>query len=351
MVLKGLIRIIAPGLVILAGGACERSIPAEEVVLYSSVDDTYLRALVSEFERETGIHVRVKGDTEQVKTFGLVQVVLDERNSPRADVWWSSEPFGSIMLAREGVLEPYEPACAADFGEAGWPSHLKDTQSRWHGVALRARVIAFNTERLEAGDVPRTLRELTDARWRGRVGIANPLFGTTRGHLGAIALEWGDEALEAWLTEMKANGLRVYDGNAAAVRAVAYGEVDICLTDTDDVWAGQRNGWPVDCVYEVVEADGSDRRSFGALTFPTTAGLVKGGPNPDAARTLLEFILSERCERFLAESDSHNVPVRGWVAAEFPRYAIPTPAACDLAEVAERVDGAARIAARVLGLD
>lgn len=342
--------VVAAGVTLLATGSCERSVPPGEVVLYSSVDDAYLRALVLAFERETGIRVRVKGDTEQVKTFGLVQVVLDERSSPRADAWWSSEPFGSIRLAREGVLAPYEPACASDFGEAGWPAHLKDPQGRWHGVALRARVIAFNTDRLKPEEAPRTLRELTDEKWRGRVGIANPLFGTTRGHMGAIALEWGDEALEAWLTEMKANGMRVYDGNAAALRAVAYGEVDVCLTDTDDVWAGQRNGWPVDCVYEVVEAQG-EQRSFGALTFPTTAGLVNGGPNPDAARTLLEFILSERCERFLAESDSHNVPVREWVAAEFPRYAIPTPAECDLEKVAERVDRAARIAARVLGLD
>lgn len=319
-----------------------------EVVLYSSVDDYLVREVVREFERETGIAVLLVGDTEATKTTGLVHRLIAERRRPRADVWWSSEPFGTMRLAEEGLLEPYR-SIAEEEMSGSWPAELRDPEGLWYGFGSRARVIVYNTRRVPPERVPRTLRELAAPAWQGRVGMARPQFGTTRGHMGALTAACGGEAFREWLTAMRAGGLRLYDGNASVVRAVAYGEIDAGLTDTDDVWSGQGQGWPVALAFESVDGTGPGLCSFGPLRVPNTIARVRGGPNPDAAGALIDFVLSERVERMLAASDSHNAPVRPAVAAEFSAWAVPPGRTPDLASVARAMPEALRICDEVLG--
>ncbi|MFG0286280.1 MAG: extracellular solute-binding protein [Phycisphaerales bacterium JB039] len=324
-------------------GACGERGPAP-VTLYSSVDGEFLREVVAEYERRTGVRVNIIGDTEATKTTGLVERVLAERVRPRGDVWWSSEALGSARLASEGALEPVELDEAALGFPDGWPEHLRAPDRSWRGFAARARVICFNTERVRPEDVPRDLAELTDPKWRGRVGLARPQFGTTRTHMAALVGAHGAEAFEAWLRAMEANGMRLFDGNSTVVRAVAQGQIDLCLTDTDDVWAGQRNGWPVDLVYEAPHG----AISRGALLIPNTAGLIAGAPNRAGGLDLLRFILSPDVERMLAESDSHNAPVRPGLAAEYGRWAIPDPWLVEVAAIEASAPQAMAICDEVL---
>jgi iron(III) transport system substrate-binding protein len=329
---------------LIVGAGCGRS--DSEVVLYSSVDDYVLDEVVAAFEDETGIRVKLLGDTEATKTTGLVERLIAERDDPRADVWWSSEPFGTVRLAQVGVLGPSETVHEHDF-DTGWPAPMKGFG--WYGFAMRSRVIVYASDRLDAGDAPTTLAELTDARWSGRVGIAKPQFGTTRGHAAALAQRWGLEGFESWLTELEGNGLRVYDGNATVVRAVATGEIDVGLTDTDDVYAAQRNGWDVAIAPfpEDPTSGGGGGRGGGwagvPFWIPNTAGLVRNGPNPANAQLLLDFILSADVERLIAETDSRNTPIRS------PEGAAAMANEIDYIDVADHVPGAMAACERVLG--
>ena len=316
---------------------------AAAVVLYSSVDSYVLRELVAAFEAETGAEVRVVGDTEATKTTGLVERLLTERDQPAAHVWWSSEPIGTIKLARSGVLAPFEPASAPAF-EDGWPAGLVGENRLWHGFGQRARVIAFNTDVLDDASAPKTLEALTQPAWRGRVGFAKPQFGTTRGHMGALLDRWGEARFEAWLTTLRENGARIYDGNATVIRAIRNGEIDIGLTDTDDVWHAHRNGWPIGMTISPNSADAP-----GSMLMPNTAALIARPDTPDAARELLDWILSPRCEALLAESDSRNIPIFASVAAEHPDLAIESPWRPDFAAVADATPEAMRIVDRVFG--
>ncbi|MBL9030396.1 MAG: ABC transporter substrate-binding protein [Phycisphaerae bacterium] len=294
-----------------------------EVVLYTSCDDYLLREVIPAFEAKAGVRVRVVGDTESTKTTGLVQRVLAERDRPRADVWWSNEPFGTIRLDGEGLLARPARPIAGGADRAAW---LIGPEGRWHGFALRSRAIVYNTKRVQ--DPPRDEATLSDPAWRGRIGMARPQFGTTRGLLGHLWHTMGREGFEGWARGMKANGVRVFDGNSAVVRAVAEGVVDVGLTDSDDVHAGIREGWPVAMV--VGEA---------SLLIPNTAGLVRGGPNSASGATLLEFLLGEEVERMLARSDSRTMPARLGLAEEFADNALPARPA-DLAAVAGSADAA-----------
>tara|TARA_E500000318_G_scaffold12972_5_gene12015 strand:+ start:14577 stop:15656 length:1080 start_codon:yes stop_codon:yes gene_type:complete len=281
----------------------------QRVTLYTSVDDEFARMVVAQFEEETGISVDVLGDTEATKTTGLVTRLQSEKDNPTCDVWWASEPMGTILLARDGVLEP--GGMEGTVGE-DWPNELHAQDWSWVGTALRSRVIVYAPGRVE--EPPTSMHELIDPKYKGRIGMARPQFGTTRIHMALLAASWDPQGLEQWLEALKANGVRLYDGNASVVRGVAMGEIDVGLTDTDDVWSGQENGWDVEIAKserEAIDIPPASRFYFPVdrVLIPNTVAVIKGAPNPDLAKQLAAYLTSASVERLLYESTSGNLPV------------------------------------------
>ncbi|MGD9688413.1 MAG: extracellular solute-binding protein [Phycisphaerales bacterium] len=327
---------------LVAPSACSRDDSAQTVVLYSSVDDAVARPLIAAFEKRTGLRVVLVGDTEATKTTGLVQRLLAEKDAPRADVWWSSEALGTAKLSNAGIFAPYSSKPNEGDFEGGWPRPLRGIDGDWYGFALRPRVFVYHTQRVVPADVPRTLVDLTRPRFKSRVGIASPQFGTTRGHFAALRTLAGESPFDAWYAALKDNGVRLYDGNASVVRAVHLGEIDVGLTDHDDVLAGQANQWPVAAAYEAagVQATPDELQRFGpiaggmgTLMIPNTVALVRGARHLQNACRLIDFLLSPEVERDLARSSSGNVPVRPALATEFPNLAVPAPLVIDWEEV------------------
>lgn len=302
-----------------------------EVVLYTSVDDFLVRPIIAQFEQESGVKVMLVTDTEATKTTGLVERLKTEKDAPRADVWWSSEALGTQELAREGLLEPFVPRAAAEFPQ-GWPGGIKADDGSWYGFAQRARVLVYSSNRFSKSTAPTRLRDLTDPKFLGRVGMARPQFGTTRTHLAFLIASQGEEATRLWLSGMVGNGVKLYDGNASVVRAVAFGEIDVAITDTDDVLAGKANTWPVEMAFEVADKPNARVNGLpcaGTLVIPNTVARIKGGPNPNQAARLANFILSPGVERALATSASGNIPIRDALAKELKMTPIPTVAPVD----------------------
>lgn len=360
-----------PALAALPLAACTRDGDSREhrVVVYCSADDVYARPIFEQFERGTGIKIEALFDTEATKTTGLVQRLIDEKGSPRCDVWWSSEPFGTIRLADEGVLDPYDSGWAQkQAGQAGlpqWPAALRGEGSGgWYGFATRARVFVVNTKYVEVSQRPGCLADLCRPVFKGRVGMARPQFGTTRGHIAAVAAEYGEQGLREWLTRLKANDMRLLDGNGAVVRAVSTGDLHVGLADTDDVYAGQREGWSVERVYEGKAASAFDdapktaaARGMGTVELPNTVALVKraGRRNEVAAQHLIDYLISPAAQLALAKSESRNKPIavrkEEIVAAGLDpaTFEIPTPASVDLHKTAKMMATAMKIVDEVFG--
>ena len=307
-----------------------------QVVLYCSVDQSIAEPIIAEFERQSGIEVLVRFDTEASKTVGLVQRIRAEAVSPVADVFWSSEVFHTIRLAREGLLARYSSNQTEH-----WPAKFADSNGRWYGFGLRGRVIAYNTKRVSSDDAPRSLEDILDNKWKGRLVMAAPEFGTTGGDVASWFAHYGGEQAKKILQRLKANKIRLVDGNSTAVRIIATGQADVCLTDTDDVYAAQRNGWPIAMNY-------LNQGSDGPLAIPNTAAVIKAGPNPEQAGELMDFLLSERLEQMLAQSDSHNSPIRPSLAKQFERYVIPKPLDVSYEKVADQLPTAIRTAREIL---
>ena len=338
-------KIVFPGLVIIITACFFSILPScrknprqnyRKVVLYCSVDQTIAEPIIAEFERQTGIDVLARFDTEASKTVGLIQRIRAEAASPIADVFWSNEIFHTIRLARESLLAPYGSDTTKD-----WPERYADPKGRWYGFALRARVIAYNTKRITAGDAPKCLEDVLDSKWKGRIVMAAPEFGTTGGDVASWFAHYDSARATEILEGLKANDIRLVAGNSTTVRMVATGQADVCFTDTDDVYAAQRNGWPVAMNY-------LDQGGDGTLAIPNIAALIKGAGNPEEAEELMEFLLSEQLEKMLLVSDSHNCPIRPALAEQFKMYVIPKPLGVDYEKVADRLPMAIRTAREVL---
>jgi iron(III) transport system substrate-binding protein len=329
----------------LLGLSCKDRSDQPQVVLYCSVDQEVAEPIIAGFEKQSGIRVLAKYDTEASKTVGLAQRLRAEAAAPAADVFWSGEVFHTIRLAREGLLAPY---CGEGILPSNRGQDARDTRGRdalatqgqdglaafadpngcWHGFALRGRAIGYNTSRVPAAEAPKSLEDVLAAKWKGRLVMASPAFGTTGGDVASWFAHYGPDRARQILRGLKENNVRLVSGNSTAVRMVATGQADICFTDTDDIYAGQRNGWPI--AMNFLDQDGD-----GVLAIPNTAALVKGGPNPESARVLMRFLLSEALERRLVESDSHNSPIHPQIAKEYPQYAIPHPLQVDYGGVAD----------------
>src|SRR5262245_14446900 len=269
-------RTVRPVLIALAAAlpACAPS--PGEVVVYTSVDEIYAQDLFRRFREETGLAVRPVFDTEEAKTLGLVHRLVAERERPQADVFWNGECARTALLKEKGVLEAYRAPTAAAIGPE-W----RDPDGCWTGFGARARVIVYNTGRVK--DPPRTLAELAEPKWRGRVAMANPVFGTTAAHVAALAQQGGDDAAIRLLTSLKANGLRVVGGNSHVRDLVAKGACDVGLTDSDDVWVGKERGDPIAMIFP-------DQKGEGTLVIPNSVALVRGAPRAANGRKFIDWV-------------------------------------------------------------
>jgi iron(III) transport system substrate-binding protein len=302
------------------------------VVVYSSMDAPFAEQVFSEFQKQTGLRVVFVPDAEASKTTGLVNRLILEKDRPRADVWWSNEWFGTQQLAAAGVLEAYRPPTAGDL-----PAGYRDEGGLWTAFAARPRVLVYNTSFLRREDLPTRIGQLTAAPWRGRVTMADPRFGTTRGWAAAMLVKLGEAEGKRFLIELRASCPTISAGNSGVVRTVARaaaaGDVVLGLTDADDVHLAKARGEPVDMAYLDQEEGG-----IGTLLIPNSVALVRGAPHPAAARRLIEFLASAHVERMLADSDSRNIPLRPVLAAEYPQLRVEKPMDVDSAEVARQYE-------------
>ncbi len=311
--------------VVFLSGCSQDSPP---IGVYVSADEYVARPILNDFTDQTGIRILIVGDTEATKTTGLVERIRSEKDNVIADVFWSSEAFLTIRLANEGLLAPHHSDTSRSWDEA-W----KHSDHLWFGFSPRPRVVVFDPERVSPRSIPDSLEELVEPIWRDRIVMADPRFGTTGGQLAALRWWYVQnedvDGYEQWVAGLADNGVRVLPGgNAAVVEEVQSGRASIGLTDADDVRAANRLGAGL-AMKTVGPTD-----SVGTFMMPNTVAIVNGSTNPDAGR-LVDFLLSDKVARALAESVSGNVPIKSDIAREYPDLQVPDQMKTDLGKAAE----------------
>jgi iron(III) transport system substrate-binding protein len=279
-------------------------------------------------------------DTEETKSTGLANRLIAEQARPQADVFWSNEPVRTLVLKSRGVLRPYRSPSAE-----GIPRALVDAEGYWTGFSARIRVIAYNTTLVKPEEAPQSIFDLADPKWRSQAAMADPRFGSTSFHVAALYAMAGDEKMDDFFRRLKANGVRVVDGNSVVRDLVARGDVKIGLTDTDDVNVAIEDGQPIAMVLP-------DAAGLGVPVMPNMVSLIANGPHVDEGQRLIDYLLSPDVERQLAQSEAVQIPLHAGVPGPKNIPAIETfrPMTLDYTKAAARVEDVTGRLAGILGL-
>jgi iron(III) transport system substrate-binding protein len=246
----------------------------------------------------------------------------------------------TLVLKSRGVLAPYRSPSAD-----GIPEGLIDPEGYWTGFSARIRVIAYNTTLVEREEAPRSVFDLADPKWRGQVAIADPRFGSTSFHVAALYAVAGDERMDEFFRQLRANELRVVDGNSVVRDMVARGEVKVGLTDTDDVNVALEDDQPIAMILP-------DESGLGVPVMPNMVSLIASAPSPEAGRRLIDYLLSPEVEARLARSKAVQIPLHVGVEGpkNLPEIATFEPMTLDYALAAARVEEVTARLAAILGL-
>ena len=259
---------------------------AGSLTVYSGRTENLIGPLLDDFTEATGIGVEVRYG----QSADLALLIDQEGDRSRADVFISQSPGAIGFLAGEGRLQPIAAEALALVAP-----EFRSADGLWVGMSGRVRVVVWNTDLLEAGDLPASVFDLTDPRYRGMVAVA-PANGSFQDFVTAMRELHGDEATSAWLEGLVANDAATYANNTAIVQAVGRGEVPMGLVNHYYNLRALAEDPGLPTVNHFF-ADGD----VGSLLIATAIGVTRTADDPALAGRLVEFMLGEDAQRFFSE--------------------------------------------------
>lgn len=284
------------------------------LVIYSGRARTLVEPLIERFQRETGIEVEVRyGNTPQ-----LALAIQQEGRRTPADVFWAQDTGPLQMLSETGVFSELPADLYARI-----PETFTTTDRTWVATSGRARTLVYSPARVVAGELPRSVYDLTDPKWRGRIGWA-PANASFQAFVTAMRAEHGEARARQWLTGVMANQPKAYSANTPIVQAVAAGEIDVGLPNHYYLVRLKKEN-PALAAEQTFFADGD----IGNLVFVAGAAVLRASTHQADAVRLLRFLLSAESQRYFTNTVSEypvttDVPAApGLVAPEALTRAAP----------------------------
>jgi iron(III) transport system substrate-binding protein len=277
--------------IILAAAIGATPLTAQELTLYSGRGETLVAPIIEAFERESGITVNVR----YAGTAELAILLQEEGDATPADLFWGQDP-GALAAVVDQLAQLPEDM----LGKV--PEAYRDREGRWIATSGRQRVLVVSTENVSEDELPASILDLTDERYRGRVGWA-PTNGSFQLHVTAMRHELGEEATREWLEAMIENEPIVFSNNTAIVQGVGDGEADFGLTN--NYYLGRFLMSAPDFPARNVTFEDGD---IGNLLSVAAIGVTAASDRYDEAVQFIEFLLSPQAQQFFA-SQVNEYPV------------------------------------------
>ncbi|TVQ38048.1 MAG: iron ABC transporter substrate-binding protein [Geminicoccaceae bacterium] len=281
--------------VMMALGAFAGPAMATEITLYSGRGEALVSPLIAAFEKETGITVNVR----YAGTSELAVLLQEEGERSPADLFWAQDA-GAL-----GAVASRFQALPTDLLERV-PAAYRDREGRWIATSGRGRVLYYSTERVSTDELPASVFDLTDERYRGRVAWA-PTNGSFQAFVTGMRVAHGDEVTRDWLQAMAANDARAFRNNTTQAIGIADGEVDFSLNNNYYLLrflAGDAN-YPVG---STLFADDD----IGNLLLVAGIGVLDTASQSEGALQFVEFLLSPQAQQYFT-GQVFEYPVTGEV--------------------------------------
>ena len=268
------------------------------LTVYSGRSEELVGPLFALFTEQTGIQVSARyGDTAE-----LAAQLIEEGDASPAQVYFAQDAGALGAVDAAGLFAPLPASVATTVPEA-----YRAANADWTGVTGRARVIAYDPEQVPAAEVPQSVFELTDPKWKGQVAIA-PTNASFQAFVTAMRVSQGDEVTKQWLEGLVANDVQTYEKNGLILDAVDTGQAALGLIN--------HYYW-----YEKAAEVGADAmRAQIAFTKPddpgslvNVAGVGMLADNPNAVR-FVEWLLTPQTQEWFVQN-TFEYPLLPSVAA------------------------------------
>jgi iron(III) transport system substrate-binding protein len=273
------------------------------MTLYNGQHAQTTHALVAAFEKQTGIHVNERDGDEAE----LTQQIEQEGSASPADVMYTENSPALMALEEKHLLAPAPPAVLSQV-----PSKYSSPGGDWVGVSARVSVMVYNTSRLSPSQLPTSVLDLADPKWKGKLALA-PTETDFQPVVTSVARAHGNAAALAWLKGLKANASsHIEPDNETVTADVNSGQAAIGLVD--------HYYW-----YRLAEQNGTSKMHSAVAYFAagdpgyvvdvSGAGVLKASKHQAAAEKFLAFLVSAEGQQVMVGSDSFEYPLRPGVSA------------------------------------
>jgi iron(III) transport system substrate-binding protein len=261
-----------------------------DLVIYTGRSEPLIQPVIDAFKAEyPNVNVLLKAGSNSE----LANALIEEQVNPQADVFVTTELFTIQSLAQMGLFESYLPTGADQL-----PSEFLGADNTWTGLTRRARVIMYNKDLVPVDELPTSIFDLTDAKWRGQIAAAGSTNGSMQAQIAAMRQLVGEETTQEWLYGLIANEVTFFGGHTDVRKAVGAGEFKLGLVNHYYFYLQQAEGSNVGIIFPD-QGEGQ----IGLITNATSAAIVKGGKNLTAAQAFLDFLVSETGQKLFAEQN------------------------------------------------
>ncbi|MGA1802930.1 iron ABC transporter substrate-binding protein [Rhizobium sp. HT1-10] len=190
----------------------------EGIVVYNAQHETLTQAWADGFTKETGIKVTIRNGSDMQ----FANQIIEEGEASPADVFLTENSPAMTLVDAAGLFAPINADALAQV-----PDTFKSADGKWTGVAARSTVFAYDKTKLKDADLPKSMLDLADPKWKGRWG-ASPGGADFQAIVSAFLELKGEDETAKWLKSMKDNAT-AYKGNSVAMKAVNAGEIEGAL--------------------------------------------------------------------------------------------------------------------------
>jgi len=211
-----------------------------------------------------------------------------EAKKVSADLLMVADPSYYLTLQQQNLLLKYDSPNRKDV------KMNKDQEGYWTGVRVSNMVIAYNTSKVNPEDVPKTFKDLLDPKWKGRIAMPSPLLsGSAFVFAGVLADTYGWE----YFDKLKANGLKVEEGNSAIQNKLVRGEYYAVVILEENILKMADKGEPVKVVYP----------EDGTVVIPSPIAIFNTSKNQELAKKVLDWWLSKEGQEAIVKGWMHSV--------------------------------------------
>ncbi|MCY4258163.1 MAG: extracellular solute-binding protein [bacterium] len=271
------------------------------VTIYSGRSENLIKPVLDAFACESGTSVQVRWGSST----DLALLIGEEGDRTQADVFISRSPGPVGFLESKGLLASMDNSVLSLVDD-----NFRGAEGTWVGFSGRKRVLVHNTQTVPAAELPSSVFELTDPKWRGRVAIP-ATNGSFVDWFTVFRDQYGNDEASGWLDDMVANDARYYPNNVAIVEAAARGEIDMGLVNH---YYNYRLASDAEAAGETHNASNHDLddEDIGSLLIITAATMTQNAQDTDAAQSFVAYLLSPAAQSYFT-SRTFEYPLAGGV--------------------------------------